>query len=108
MNLSDNTQDPSNYIIDAEPISSTQQEEIPFLDNLTPEQKDQLGEFQKRMELYNKSRSGHKAGDVHKYTDGSSYLVTKSGAYQRLGSPRKSRKAAHRLEVANRKNKNNS
>ncbi|MCI4438023.1 MAG: hypothetical protein JHC33_14550 [Ignisphaera sp.] len=76
---------------------------IPSLDNLSDEQKSQLKEFQRRMELYNKSRSGHQEGDTHKMSDGVSYLVTKSGAYNRIGAPRKSRKATHRKEVASRR-----
>jgi hypothetical protein len=76
---------------------------IPSLDNLSDEQKSQLKEFQRRMELYNKSRSGHREGDTHKMSDGVSYLVTKSGAYNRIGAPRKSRKATHRKEVASRR-----
>lgn len=79
------------------------QGDIPSLDNLTDEQKGQLKELQKRMELYNQSRSGHREGDTHKFADGVSYLVTKSGAYNRIGAPRKSRKAAHRKEVAARR-----
>jgi hypothetical protein len=77
--------------------------DIPSLDNLSDEQKSQLKELQKRMELYNRSRSGHREGDTHKFSDGVSYLVTKSGAYNRIGAPRKSRKATHRKEVASRR-----
>jgi hypothetical protein len=79
------------------------QGDIPSLDNLTDEQKGQLKELQKRMEMYNKSRSGHREGDTHKMNDGVSYLVTKSGAYNRIGAARKSRKATHRKEVAARR-----
>lgn len=77
--------------------------DVPSLDlsNLTDEQRSQLKEFQKRMEMYNASRSGHKAGDTHKVGD-TSYLVSKTGAYQRL-TPRVSRKATHRKEVASRR-----
>ena len=76
---------------------------IPSLDDLSDEQKNQLKEIQKRMELYNRSRSGHHEGDTHKFSDGVSYLVTKSGAYNRIGAPNKSRKATHRKEVSSRR-----
>lgn len=73
------------------------------MSKLTDEQKDQLKELQKKMDLYHQSRSGHIEGNAIRTNDGVNYTVTKSGAYQRLGPPKKSRKAEHRKEVANRK-----
>ena len=97
---------PGSSVLEAEIVESpvhTTFGEIPSLDNLTEQQKAQLKELQNRMELYNQSRSGHRSGDTHTTSDGAGYVVSKSGAYTRMGEPRKSRKATHRKEVASRR-----
>lgn len=96
---------PGSSVLEAEIVDTpvhTSFGEIPSLDNLSEQQKSQLKELQHRMELYNQSRSGHKSGDTHTVA-GVGYVVSQSGAYTRMGAPKKSRKATHRKEVASRR-----
>ena len=89
-------------VLSVEPVVDTPATNTVTLNIGSMEQQSNDTESIMRMaQLLAMSKAGHRPGDTHTLGD-VKYLVSKSGSWKRVET-RKSKKAAHRKEVANRR-----